>query len=281
MPELLVVLVILVVLASALVPVLFTARNAAKAAGCLSNFHQAYLATSLYLGDYDETYMPINHQPAGELNSKTDRTWVQMILPYAPDFGIFRCPADDSDRPRREFTFDSDLVPGDTYSQYYTASLRTNIGFNFIYFSPVYEVGDKWTSQPKSSSEITSPDETYLYIDSVWSLDTNGEPTGGGSWLVVPPCRYDTTGFDSFAGDPQVKGVYTNQTDGWEVGEIVSPLQYGGTWPWHAGKTRMTTVTANGSARTLTPSQISQGCELQSNWQGHITDTERYQWDLR
>jgi type II secretory pathway pseudopilin PulG len=282
LPELLVVLVILVILASALVPVFFTARSAAKAAACISNFRQSYYATSLYLNDYDETYMPVNHQPAGEFNSKSDRTWVQMILPYAPDFGIFRCPADDSDRPRREATFDTDLIPGDTYSQYYTASLRTNVGFNFIYFSPIYEVGDDvWQSEPKIASDVANPDETYLFIDSVWSLDTNGEPTGGGSWLVVPPCRYDQTGSDSFAGDPGIKGVFTYyQTDGWQVDQPVSPLQYGGTWPWHH-KTRMTTITANGSARSLTPKQITQGCDLQSNWQGYIEDDQKYKWDLR
>ena len=275
------VIVILVILAAAMVPVFYSARSAAKTAACLSNFRQAYMATNLYLNDYDDTYMPINHQPAGDYSSKNDRTWVQMIMPYAPDFGIFRCPEDNSDRPRREATFDSDLVPGDTFSQYYTASLRTNLGFNFIYFSPIYEVNDEWVSRPKTSNDVTNPDETYLYIDSVWSRDSNGEPTGGGSWLVVPPCRYDKTGLDSFAGDPTVKTVFTNSTDGWEVGQLVSPLQYGGTWPWHARKTRMTTVSANGSARTLTPNQITGGCDLRSNWQGAITDPEKYQWDLR
>jgi len=281
LPELLVVLVILVVLASAMVPVFYSARSAAKVAACLSNFKQAHEATMLYLADYDDTYMPINHQPAGDFNSKNDRTWVQMILPYAPDFGIFRCPEDNSDRPRREATFDSDLVPGDTFSQYYTASLRTNTGFNFIYFSPIYEVNGEWQSRPKTTSDVANPDETYLYIDSVWSRDQNGEPTGGGSWLVVPPCRYDKTGLDSFAGDPSIKGVYTYNTDGWETATIGSPFQYGGTWPWHSGGTRMTTITANGSARTLTPKQIAEGCDLEPNWAGPILDSEKYQWDLR
>ena len=281
LPELLVVLVILVILASALVPVFFTARNAAKAAACISNFRQAYFATNLYLTDYDDTYMPVNHQPGGDFNSKIDRTWVQMILPYAPDFGIFRCPADESDRPRREASFETDLIPGDTYSQYYTASLHTNTGFNFVYFSPIYQVDDQWVSQPKVSSEVTEPSETFLFIDSVWSLDKYGEPSGGGSWLVVPPCRYDESGYDSFGGDPSIKSVFTYNADGWQVGQAGSPLQYGQTWPWHSGKSRMTTITADGSARTLTPKQIEAGCDLQSNWAGPITNPEKYEWDLR
>jgi prepilin-type N-terminal cleavage/methylation domain-containing protein len=283
LPETLVVLVILMVLASALLPVLYSARNAAKATGCLTNFKSAHLATQLYLQDYDETYMPVNHRPAGDFTSETDRTWVQLILPYAPDFGIFRCPADNSDRPRREATFDADLIPGDIYSQYYTASLRTNLGFNFIYFSPIYDMANGWESRPKTVSQVASPDDTFLYIDSVWKLDSNGEPTGGGSWLVVPPCRYDQSGYDSFsfAGDSSIQNVFTNEAEGWDVGQIGSPLQYGGTWPWHSGKTRMTAITANGSARTLTISQISQGCKLEANWGGWIDDVERYKWDLR
>jgi len=223
--------------------------------------------------------MPVNHQPAGEYSSKTDRTWVQMILPYAPDFGIFRCPADDTDRPRREATFDADLVPGDTYSQYYTASLRTNLGFNFIYFSPILKVGDEWQSHPRTTSDIANPDQTYLFIDSLWNKDENGQPTGGGSWLVVPPCRFDVDGFDSFAGDPAVKGVFTNYVDGWEYNDVASPLRYGGTWPWHTGK--MTTVTPNGSAHTVNPKQLADGCDVQSDWGGDITDPQKYEWDLR
>lgn len=280
LPELLVVLVILVILAGMLVPVFFSVRNAAKKIACVTNFHEASLAANLYLADYDDTYMPVNyHPPADEANSKNDRTWAQLILPYAPDFGIFRCPSDSSDRPRREATFEADLVPGDTYSQYYTASLRTNLGFNFVYFSPIYQFGDNWVARPNSSSSIAHPEETYMFIDSVWSLDENHEPNGGGSWLVVPPCRDYTDGSDSFKSDPSIPGVYTNDATGWDVGQVGSPLQYGQAWPWHNGK--MTVVTADGSAKTVSPKEIVQGCHLAPNWTGDIYDADKYHWDLR
>ncbi|MEA2552327.1 MAG: hypothetical protein QOJ65_503 [Fimbriimonadaceae bacterium] len=277
--ELLVVLAIIVVVSSTLLPVFYSARQAARATVCLSNFGQVYNATQLYLSDYDDTYMPVNHQPATEPNSSNDRTWVQLILPYINNFGIFRCPADDNDRPRREASFDSDLVPGDTYSQYYTASLRTNVGFNFVYFSPIYEFDDRWDSRPRTSTEVSNPSQTYLFIDSVWALKEDGTPTGGGSWLVVPPCRYDLNEVDTFITDTQVNTVFTNDATGWDVGQIASPLQYGGTWPWHRG--RMTPVSATGSARSLTSSQISDGCDLKPSWQGHIDKPDRYQWDLK
>lgn len=279
--ELLIVLVIIAVIASAMFPVFFTARQAAKAAACSSNFRQVYAATNLYLNDYDDTYMPVNHNPAEEPNSSNDRTWVQLVLPYINSFSIFRCPEDDNDRPRREATFDEDLVPGDTYSQYYTASLRTNVGFNFIYFSPIFQFQDHWAAEPKNTSQVGSPSETYLFIDSVWTLEENGTPTGGGSWLVVPPCRFDEADQDTFLSDPSAVDIFTNKSDGWEVGKQTSPLQYGATWPWHAGGTRMTTVAADGSVRSRTPNQITDGCKVMSGWQGWIQDPQKYQWDLK
>ena len=275
-------LAIIAVITSALFPVFFMARNAAKASVCISNYKQAYLATNLYLNDYDDTYMPVNHQPDApeeDQNSGSDRTWVQLVLPYANDFGIFRCPADDNDRPRREASFDQDLVPGDTYSQFYTASKRTNLGFNFVYFSPIYQFGETWLAQPKRTDDVERPGETFMFIDSVWTVDSNGQPTGGGSWLVVPPCRYDANLDDTFKTDPNISGVYTKGTVGWEVGQLSSPMRYGYTYPWHSG--RMTTVTADGSARTLSPKQIVDGCDVQPNWAGKIKDSEKYRWDLR
>lgn len=281
LPELLVVLVILIVLTGILVPVFFTVKEAAKSTVCLTNFRNGWFATNLYLSDYDDKYMPVNQQPAEEPNSRNDRTWVQMIMPYVNTYGIFRCPEDNSDRPRREGTFESDLVPGDTYSQYYTASLRTNLGYNFIYFSPIYQRGDVWVSQPKVSTDVEDPSMTFLYIDSVWALRPDGTPTGGGSWLVVPPCRLDMDGTDTFRQDADVTKVFTNDADGWDVGKPMSPLQYGGAWPWHRNKTRMTTVYADGHARSLTPPQIEDGCNVQEKWQGRIDNPAHYMWDLR
>jgi prepilin-type N-terminal cleavage/methylation domain-containing protein len=280
LPELLVVFAILAVMAGILFPVFYSARSAAKRIGCITNFRQAGVAVGLYLQDYDDTYMPVNYkQPMDTSDSKNDRTWVQLIMPYAPDYGIFRCPADNSDRPRREGYFEADAVPGDTYSQYYTASLRTNLGFNFVYFSPIYEYTDHWASQPKSSSQVTEPADTYLFIDSVWALNQDHEPTGGGSWLVVPPCRQYLNGEDSFKADPTIPGVFTNDADGWDVGQISSPLRYGQAWPWHFGK--MSVVAADGHAYTVSPNEITNGCDLLPNWNGRINDPEKYGWDLK
>src|SRR5437867_887650 len=111
-----------------LFPVFLAAKSQAKRAQCISNMHQAQLASMLYMGDYDDYFMPVNHRPGLPPNAKLDRTWVQLILPYAKSFGIFTCPADTSLRDS-ETSFDQDLVPGDIYGQYYGASMRVDMGY--------------------------------------------------------------------------------------------------------------------------------------------------------
>ena len=130
LPELLVVVAIITVLAGMLFPVFSYAKSTAYKANCLSNFKQIQLATVLYVTDWDDRMMPVNHQPSAPANSQNDRTWVQLTLPYAESFRIFNCPSDYGVRPPAETTFDQDLVPGDTYSKYYSASQRVNAGYN-------------------------------------------------------------------------------------------------------------------------------------------------------
>src|SRR5438045_723399 len=89
--ELLTVLAILLVLAGLLFPVFVAAKGAAKKAQCISNMRQAQIATDLYMSDYDQYFMPVNHRPGAPANARLDRTWVQLILPYAKSFGIFTC----------------------------------------------------------------------------------------------------------------------------------------------------------------------------------------------
>ena len=115
----------------------------------MAHFHVVALASEMYQDDYDGCYMPVNYQPGQTLNSRGDRTWVQMLLPYTPSFKVFECPADESDRPRMEATFDQDLVPGDLYSQYYTASIHSNVGYNFQYLSPIFLQNGVWQCQPQ------------------------------------------------------------------------------------------------------------------------------------
>jgi prepilin-type N-terminal cleavage/methylation domain-containing protein len=274
--ELLVVLGIIAVLVAVTFPVMGAAKESALKTVCASNFRQAYLASSLYISDYDDTFMPVNHQPAEEPNSKNDRTWVQMLLPYVGSYGNFLCPSDTSYRQNTQASFDRDLVPGDTYSRYYTASLHTNLGYNYLYLAPIVRTGQQWAAEPHGAGQVANPNATLMYVDSVWDLDDTGRPVGGGNWLVVPPCRYRLARgqvVDSF----QVVGRQVYGPLGWSLQEVNSPLRYGGAWPWHTGT--ITVIRVDGALGALSPRQLSAGCNVQENWNGFI-DTDDYVWSM-
>ncbi len=280
LPELLIVLAIITILASVLFPVFRMAKGAAYRATCLSNFKQLQLSTTLYVSDWDDRMMPVNHQPSSPANSTNDRTWVQLTLPYARSFSIYNCPGDYGHRPAAETTFDQDLVPGDTYSRYYSASLRVNAGYNYAYLAPVYKSSNgTWQADPRSMASVAEPSRTLLFVDSVWSRSENGVPFGGGSWLVVPPCRFEMRNgqrFDTFSIGVG-SSIYTPNSIGWESDKD-SPYLYGSAWPWHFN--RMNLVRIDGSAISVGAEALSAGCDVRENWQGAIRDSNLYIWDL-
>jgi type II secretory pathway pseudopilin PulG len=283
-----VVLAIVVVLASVLFPVLASVRASAKQASCLSNFRQGVVSVNLYLADYNDQYVPAAYQPnQTNMNSRSDRTWVQLVMPYIREFRVFRCPADDTDRPRRDATFDQDLVPGDTYSQYYTASLRTNLGYNYMALSPIFRDGSssRWYVRPLEVGKIDN--STLLFIDSRWTQPAQGmEPSGGGSYLVIPPCRYERTPnggradtFQAQVGQHFSEIYASGGTHGWRLDRLDDPLVYGGAWPWHNG--RINIVRTDGSAKSVTPDGLQVGCDVLPEWDGLIKQPELYMWDLK
>lgn len=278
LPELLVVLAIILVLASLLFPVFRMARASAHRIACVSNFRQVHLATSLYVTDWDDRMMPVNHQPAAAPNSTNDRTWVQLTLPYARSFSIFTCPSDSGERPSAETTFDQDLVPGDIYSKYYTASRRVNTGYNFMYLAPVYQAPNgEYISEPRPMSMVSEPSQTLLFVDSLWSRRADGTPYGGGSWLVVPPCRFamqNGVKTDTFS----LHGARAYAPNfGW-ADDKDSPYVYGAAWPWHEGRVNM--IRLDGSVRSIPADELSAGCEVRERWEGVIQDRINYIWDL-
>ncbi len=237
-----------------------------------------------YNTDYDDRFMPINYQPATTPNSRNDRTWVQMVLPYVHSFQIFRCPGDSSDRPKAEATFDQDLVPGDTASQYYTASLRSDYGYNFLNLAPILITQSGGSAQPRESASVADPSNTIEFMDSVWSRSQTGTPYGGGNWLVVPPCRFyqpsqGAPAIDSFTGKASTSVQVFTTSYGWEPQDVVASNLYGGAWPWHMG--RMNVVEVDGRTRSLDPRDLTRGCDVQGQWAGSIKDASTYMWDIR
>lgn len=277
--ELLIVIAIIGIISAVLFPVLSVAKASALRVSCMSNIGQISKGTLMYVSDYDDRLMPPNHRPAGEANSRNDRTWVQMVLPYVRNFTVFRCPADDTNRSRFEALFDQDLVPGDTYSQYYSASLRSNYGYNYHNLAPILQDGDQWVARPKLMGEVNNPSVTILYVDSAWEQLPNGHASGGGNWLVVPPCRYYRSAIDSFTQTRGNANVYTPIL-GWSLQrESTAQSLFGNAYPWHSG--RMNVARLDGSITQMNPSQLGAGCDVQSAWKGLIKDPVEYMWDIR
>lgn len=84
--ELLVVIAIIALLAALLFPVFARAREAARAAACLSNVRQVGQAVLMYAQDYDEVFCPyystliyINNQPTFV---SPNQFWPQLVCPY-------------------------------------------------------------------------------------------------------------------------------------------------------------------------------------------------------
>ncbi len=280
--ELLIVIVIVAILSAILFPVFARAQSAARKTVCVSNFHQSQLAVGLYLDDYDDRFMPVNHRPGGPFVSRVDRTWVQMLLPYARSFSIFRCPEDKAGERIADSTFDQDLVPGDAFSQYYTASQHVNTGYNYLYLAPIALINHQWVSLTRSATSFSDQSRTILFVDSVGERDSTGNPTGGGSWVVVPPCRFAMTSgqlVDTFDLGRNVQPRVFGGFMGWDVFDDKSPFRYGGAWAWHAK--RVNVVNLDGSIRSVSVNDLSSGCDVEPNWGGNIDNLGTYQWVYR
>ena len=278
--ELVVVIAIIFVIAGLLFPVFATVKRDALRTACISNFRNAQNAGNLYQVDYDDRFMLSNQHPEVQ-NSRSDHTWVQELLPYMRNFEIFKCPADNTTRPKAEELFDEDLVPGDTISRYYQISRRSNIGYNNVYLAPFSKTSNSdWQAQPRSSSDIATPSQTLQFVDTAYQVQ-NGVPSGGGSYLASPPCRFEQTGngtLDTFGTVPNAEVFAVSK--GWGTPtDSSSSYVYGGAWPWHNGL--VTVIYTDGHGKPLTIEQLSEGCNVMPGWQGLIDDRSRYRWSLK
>jgi len=85
--ELLVVIAIIAILAAMLLPALSKARERAKQSVCLSNLKNLWLATAMYIQDWNEV-IPFAYEPAAAggkyFNSPNTWTWFTLVAKYTP-----------------------------------------------------------------------------------------------------------------------------------------------------------------------------------------------------
>ncbi|HEY0866309.1 MAG TPA: prepilin-type N-terminal cleavage/methylation domain-containing protein [Fimbriimonas sp.] len=91
--ELLVVIAIIAILAAILFPVFAQAKQAAKKTSSLSNVKQLVLASLMYAGDQDDTFVA-QGEPGPGNGWGWQMTWQMYTLPYMKNYGILKDPSD-------------------------------------------------------------------------------------------------------------------------------------------------------------------------------------------
>jgi len=217
--ELLVVIAIIAILAAILFPVFAQARESARKTACISNFNQGVKAVLMYIQDYSETTVPLMTSPASfyaTFDPNRDRVWAQLVQPYIKNWLAFQCPSD----PHAN---DGVLIEdwcrvGSDVS--YCYGIKTNLGYNYIYLSPM-DADAKHQGIPLAS--VSRPAQTVMLVDSVGNTNSAGEGVGGGSWFVEAPSPAGSYTYYWFAG--WAINAQPGDQDYWR--------KYGRTWPWH------------------------------------------------
>ena len=97
--ELLVVIAIIAILAAILFPMFVNARHTAKQAGCKSNLRQVFMATAMYLDDWNgQMFANVSfpgvwgNDGGGAYTRQGLRGWAETLYRYHRKPGIYRCP---------------------------------------------------------------------------------------------------------------------------------------------------------------------------------------------
>jgi prepilin-type N-terminal cleavage/methylation domain-containing protein len=314
--ELLVVIAIIAILAAILFPVFAQAKAAAKKTVAISNMKQTGLQSAMYQNDYDDMF-PLadsgcidtgNGQCPGWGYGPPDVVPEEAMYPYSKNFNITIDPMDEvQSLTQRELdeckSIGSAIYPANCSlmtqtQQEYAAGVRSNIGYNFAFFSPwIYDFvpgGLYVGSQATSSSSVTQPAHTLMWGDaSIWNR-VGGSPTGGGNWVIQTPCWQSANGqylqpFASLVGHGGNGPTLFSYGSGWDPSTTAWNV-YGGLWPFY-DVTSSTAATgaqngqviigyADSHAKTMPISQVAGGCSAygETALQGRVTDPAQFIW---
>jgi len=172
--ELLVVIAIIAILAAILFPVFAQAKMAAKKTSSLSNVRQIGTASMLYMGDYDDTVMPLYFFDPNNMTYPSTfgfYYYPMTMLPYTKNEKIFLCPNDTADDPllsdgQGHGRFD----PANLY-HYYILGANPSYGYNYRYLNSV-KLNFDYGSQPVSMftgvsvTSLGAPAQTVMFAES-------------------------------------------------------------------------------------------------------------------
>jgi hypothetical protein len=240
----------------------------------------------MYQGDYDDGF-PLSD--SGSINGPgwgfgpPDTVPYQVMQPYMKNEGISIDPMDPWQSLQQRVNDQCRYMGCTSFATAtpvqiaYGEGVRSNMGYNFAFFSPwIYQTQGTGTyigSASLNSSQVTQPAHTLMYATSIWNRTGGGSPTGGGNWVVQTPCWDSANGkllapmsnYQSEAGAGQI----FSYGSGW----IPSPLAaavYGFLWPFYA-QTSDTAATgaqngqvvigwADGHTKAMPISQVAAGC---------------------
>lgn len=313
--ELLVVIAIIAILAAILFPVFAQAKTAAKKTAEISNFKQVGLASAMYTGDYDGGFFMSN---TGSINGPgwgigpPDTVPGQQIAPYIKNTAIHISPMDPWQSENQRITDQlPNMTPVNTLAtatalqKSYALAVRSNIGYNYQFFSPWRRVpvpgGVYIGSASTTESDVTSPSSTIMFGTSIWDRNTGGSPTGGGNWVIETPCWEDSNNrilrpmdrYASGTGD----GTLWSYDRGWATPTPTinssSWLIYGGLWPFYnqvdlsriqpgLKDGHVVVMMADTSVKSRPIKSMTEGCTAYGTGQfkGNVTDTNKFLWDL-
>jgi len=306
--ELLVVIAIIAILAAILFPVFAQAKQAAKKTTGISNMKQAGLASAMYMGDNDDAYMLSDSGSIGAQGwgyGPPDTVPFQQMSPYTKNTQFAIDPMDPWQSENQRIsdqcpTMGCTLATATAEQKAYALGVRSNIGYNFAFFSPwIYRytpTGWYIGAASVNGSEVSQPAHTLMYGTAIWDRDAGGTPKGGGNWVVQTPCWEDAAGNPlppmSNYQDMFGVGQYYGYTTGWSYDPSHWDV-YGGLWPFYnqtdskaktgAQNGQVIVGFADSHCKAMPISQVAAGCSAygEGTFKGGVTDPSKFIWATR
>ena len=181
--ELLVVIAIIALLIGILLPVLGTAREAARMTFCLNNSRQMALATVNYAFDHDSRLPTVGFSHGGH-TLPAQGSWFFLLEPYTDSKLAYRCPSDDSPA--------WDTPVGGRLRR---VSYATNYMLTGLISSPKYKRYNNLDMIPRTSA-------TCFIVELAEQIDAGGFATAD---HVHPETWYGSPAFHDMTIRPQVE----------------------------------------------------------------------------